>query len=521
MRSLGLHCGHDSSLAIAEDGKIIFAAEEERLTGTKKEVGFPARTLLYACNKLGIGIHDFNKVVYSSKDNFFFRAIDVIHDKDPQNLFPNATFNDHHYSHAVSAYCWSGFDECTVMTLDGGGDEVFATIYEGKNGKLTLIAETKFTEYPFGLFYNQITEICGFKANRHEGKIMGLAAHGKVLNIFENMFWVEGTKIRSNGKRIGKSDVEQIVRKRMAEHFTIDNPAPIVDVAATAQKVFEDIVLEWVLKNAKGKNLAVAGGSFANVLCNMKIAKHFDRFFVCPPMFDDGLAVGAALSVFDPLPVERPKDVYLGFTSPVNPDNKYPADKVAGMIANGMIVGLFQGRMELGPRALGNRSILADPRFKAINITLNKRLHRSEFMPFAPVILEEYADEILIDYDKGKDCGPWMTSCWAVKPEWIPKIQGVVHVDGTARPQVISRETNPYYYDIIDEFRKLTGVPVLINTSFNGHESPIVCFNNEAEYMKKFGMIDVLVEHEGNSNTLVPLNNIDTAIFKEWHEHDC
>lgn len=515
MRVLGLHCGHDSSLAIAEDGKIIFASEEERLTGTKKEIGFPARTLIYACNELGIGVNDFDKVVYSQKGNFFFRALNVIYG-DPHNLYPNATFCDHHYAHAVSAYCWSGFDDCVVMTLDGGGDDLFATIYEGKNGKLTKIAENRFIEYPFGLLYNQVTEICGFRANRHEGKIMGLAAHGKVKDIFDGLFWVEGTQIRSVGKKTGITDVEPLPRNVIFEKYSKENPANIVDIAASVQKTFEETVLKWVEENAKGRNLAVAGGCFANVLANMKIAKIVNRLFVSPPMFDDGLAVGAALSAFDPLPSYKPKDMYLGFSSPVNPVNTYSAKEVAKMISEGKVIGLFQGRMELGPRALGNRSILADPRNPHINQELNKRLMRSEFMPFAPVILEEYADEILEDYKYGTDNGPYMTSCWSVKPMWQSFIPAVVHVDGTARPQVISRETNPYYYDIVDEFRKLTGIPVLINTSFNGHESPIVCFNYEAEYMQKSGMVDVLVEHEGNSGTL---KKIEKDAFAECYEH--
>jgi carbamoyltransferase len=159
-----------------------------------------------------------------------------------------------------------------------------------------------------------------------------------------------------------------------------------------------------------------------------------------------------------------------------------------------MIVGLFQGQMEFGPRALGNRTILADPRDIDINDFLNKRLGRSEFMPFAPVILEEYADSILEDYQIGIDNAPYMTSCWKIKPEWADKIPAVVHVDGTVRPQVIKREHNPFYYDCINEFYKTTGIPCLINTSFNAHEDPILCFNKEADFAKLNGRIDVVVE---------------------------
>lgn len=495
MRVLGLHCGHDSSIAIAEDGKIIFACEEERLTGEKKQTGFPARSLVYACNRLGIGIKDFDKVVYSQKGNFFFRPT-WPQFVDKENLFKDAVFNDHHYSHAVSAYCMSGFDDCIVMTLDGGGDSKFGSIYKGSNGKLTLIAENIFREYPFGLFYNDVTGCCGFTPNRHEGKIMGLAAHGKIFDLFDGMFWVDGTQIRSHGKKTSDYDVEPFVANRLVEvNKKTGSTVNVQDVASSAQKTFEDIVLEWVRINAAGQNLVVAGGSFANVLVNMKIAKIVKRLFVTPPMFDNGLAIGAAFSAFDTLPNNRPQDMYLGFDNVPSAGRQYKAKEVAQMIVDGKIVGLFQGKMEFGPRALGNRSILADPRNHGINQTLNKRLHRSDFMPFAPVILEEYADDILDDYQSGIDNAPFMTSCWSVNPKWRGLIPAVVHIDGTARPQVISREVNPYYYDIIDEFRKLTGVPVLINTSFNGHESPILASTAEAEWMLSIGQIDVLVEN--------------------------
>ena len=493
MRVLGLHCGHDSSLAIAENGKIIFAVEEERLTGIKKMCGFPARSLIYACNRIGVGIRDFDKVVYSQKGNFFFRPTHVIYG-DPENLYPDAEFIDHHYAHALSAYCLSGFDDCMVLTLDGGGDDKFATIYEAKNGKLTLIAENRFVEYPFGIFYNHVTELCGFKPNRHEGKIMGLAAHGNKRDIFNDMFWVEGTQIRSIGKKTGLN-VEPIVLKRLQKESPKEKPLTIIDIACSAQATFENIVTKWVETNIpKDRDLAVAGGCFANVLANMKIAKLVKRLFVAPPMFDDGLSIGAALSAFDPLPCARPDDMYYGFYSLPKESNRYSAKSVADMLVAGKIVGLMQGKMEFGPRALGNRSILADPRSFSINKLLNERLSRSEFMPFAPVILEEYADEILEDYQLGIDNAPFMTSCWQVKDEWKLKIPAVVHKDGTARPQVIKRSTNPYYYDIVDEFRKITDIPVLINTSFNVHEDPILCFREEAEWAAATGRIDVLVE---------------------------
>jgi carbamoyltransferase len=310
--------------------------------------------------------------------------------------------------------------------------------------------------------------------------------------MFDGLFWVDGTQINSTGEG-GQYEVESLVEKRLVA-LPRDKPLYMIDVAASAQKVFEDIVIDWVEKNAKGRDLAVAGGCFANVLANMKIARLVNRLFVCPPMFDAGLAVGAALSVFDPLPSYKVKDVYLGFSSQVRPENMHPPQVVAEALAEGKIVGLLQGRMEFGPRALGNRTILADARNPDMMENLNKKLSRTEFMPFAPVILEEFADEILIDYEHGKDCAPFMTNCWSVKDEWKARIPAVVHIDGTARPQVLSEKINPYYYSIVAEYYKLTGVPVLINTSFNPHEEPIVCFRNEAEWALRNRRIDILAE---------------------------
>ena len=168
--------------------------------------------------------------------------------------------------------------------------------------------------------------------------------------------------------------------------------------------------------------------------------------------------------------------------------------RTAAAISDGKVVGWFHGRMEFGPRALGNRSIIASPCDTQMFKHLNTKLGRTEFMPFAPVIMEEFADEILVGYQNGIDNAPFMTNCWEVKEEWRSRIPSVVHIDGTCRPQVIKRETNPYYYSIIEEFYKKTGVPVLINTSFNSHEEPIVCFQHEAESDLKTFKIEMLVE---------------------------
>jgi carbamoyltransferase len=487
MRVLGAYCGHDSSAAVVEDGKVLMAIEEERLTGLKKQGGFPARAVMLMCKMLNCSPWDFDKVMVATP-NLHWGRIHAVDTNGILNMYPDATLVPHHHAHAVLAYAWSGFNECTVLTLDGGGEDYFGSVNSCKDGKIIRTYSLRKDENEaFGMLYYFVTEALGFIPNRHEGKIMGLAAHGKDIGIFDGLFWADGPMIRAMGKR-----EESIVFKRLNEEAA-KRQMVHVDIAASCQKHFEEVLLKWVKENTIGK-LAVSGGCFANVLANMKIAKEVEDYYVAPPMMDSGLAIGAALSAFDPIPVVYQKDMYLGPSQePRAPYKKTPA-QVAGMVATGMIVGLFQGRMEIGPRALGNRTILADPRNSDINDFLNKRLGRSEFMPFAPVILEEHAGEVLEDYKTGDLNGPFMTSCWKVKDEWKSKIPAVVHVDGTVRPQIISREVNPYYYDIVDEFYKNSGIPCLINTSFNAHEDPILCWNREAEFALATRRIDVLVE---------------------------
>lgn len=493
MRVLGIYAGHDSSAAVVEDGKVIIAIEEERLTGIKKQGGIPARAIMYICKSLGCSPWDFDKVMVATP-NLHSGRTHAVDTNSVLAMYPNATLVPHHEAHAALAYAWSGWDECTVLTLDGGGEDYFGSVNHCKDGKMNRIDSLRKDEdEAFGMLYYHVTEALGFRPNRHEGKVMGLAAHGRDMGFFNGLFRADGTKIKSSGKH-----EEDIVDHRLIalskyyspQDFTVEN------VAASCQAAFEEVVLEWVKNNTVG-SLAVSGGCFANVLTNMKIDQMLkDRgycYYVTPPMADDGLSIGAALCAFDRIPVKRQEHMYLGLPDKYYTFSDDEPKQAAKAISEGRIIGLFQGAMEFGPRALGNRTILADARDARINKTLNDRLNRTEFMPFAPVILEEYASEILYEYDSDDDNAPFMTTCYKVYSDWISKIPAVVHKDGTARPQVLKRETNPFYYDIIDEYRKLTGIPVLINTSFNGHEEPIICFENEAQWALQTGKIDILV----------------------------
>jgi len=489
VRVLGLYCGHDASAAVVENGEVLIALEEERLTGTKKQGGIPARAIMWICKYLNCNPWDFDKVMVATP-NLHSGRTHAVDSNKVLELYPDAELVPHHMAHAALAYAWSGWDECTVLTLDGGGEDFFGSVNYCKDGHMTRSASLRKDEdEAFGMLYYYVTEALGFTPNRHEGKVMGLAASGKDLGLFDGLFWADDQHIRAAGKR-----EEGIVFRRLNELKMAGSTAKWENVAASCQAAFEKTLLEWVANNARGK-LAVSGGCFANVLTNMKIAHMVDAFYVTPPMMDDGLSIGAALCGFDSIPVRRQKHMYLGKLPRLQHqtlDYALPG-MVARAIQDGKIVGLYQGAMEFGPRALGNRTILADPRDASINKRLNQRLNRTEFMPFAPVILKEFANDILLDYEIGTDNAPFMTSCWKVREEWQRKIPAVVHVDGTARPQVISKEINPYYYDVVRAFFDLTGIPVLINTSFNGHEDPIICFQNEAAWALETKKVDMLV----------------------------
>jgi carbamoyltransferase len=297
---------------------------------------------------------------------------------------------------------------------------------------------------------------------------------------------------------------------------TLVQAHPREDVAAAAQAVFEDAIEEVardLLTRTGQRRLAVNGGVFANVKLNQRLAAlpELDRLFVFPAMSDTGNSVGAALfMVFEngeQKKAETLRSVYWGSEwderacakalaaagyalEPLDEDAL--VSRAADAIHSGRVVGWFQGRMEFGPRALGNRSMVARPTDDEINKTLNARLARTEFMPFAPSVLEEHAAGIFDGVAKSPDCLPFMTITCNVKQEWRPRIPAVVHVDGTARPQTVSRAANPLYWRLIEAYRQRSGIPLVLNTSFNVHEEPIVCFPENAVQALSEDRIDCL-----------------------------
>jgi carbamoyltransferase len=428
-------------------------------------------------------------------------------------------FYNHHEAHALPALFYSpDWDDALLVTADGGGDNVHYSHRHFTHGALTNIYGgedtilTPAVEDSLGKMYGAATKALGFRRVRHEGKVTGLSAMGKPVRAAE---LAAKFSVDANGRVHSTlaSDREinafmQALLKGLSKE----------DYSASVQQVLEDTMLasfERLLAKHPAKHVGVSGGVFANVKLNRLLAEKFglDEVFIFPAMGDDGLPVGGALAWLlrrDGLAawLKNRRDlgpVYLGrdFTASVDaalatiPNVKRTAEvPVAGSVARleaGQLGAIYTGRMEYGPRALGARTILANPSRRETHDLLNERLSRSEFMPFAPVATAERATEVFDITNVNRRACRYMTIATDVRPDWRKRIAAVVHVDQSARPQVIARADNPLYHDIISGFERATGLAALVNTSFNVHEEPIV--NTPAECARALtdGRIDFVV----------------------------
>jgi len=390
---------------------------------------------------------------------------------------------EHHLSHAANAYFGSGFERALVVTIDGYGTGLAGSISLGEGGKLKRLHNLAFP-HSLGSFYEMVTSSLGFHPDLHAGKVVGLAAWGdpKVLSGV-----LLGRIEQAPGDFRILDNLNVYFSRHLASRF------PKIDVAAAWQHVLEvvavNLVRYWV-REAKCDAVVLSGGVTANVKMNQRIHEidEIERTFVYPNMGDGGCGTGLAMLWSWPGGAHAIRDVYYGPSfsvaeiraeletaglSFVEPSNL--VEEVARRIHSGDVVGRFAGRMEYGPRALGNRSILCHAKEQDVNQWLNKRLGRSEFMPFAPVTLWEAREKCYVNVQGAEHAAEFMTMTVDCT-EWMRKTcPAAVHVDGTARPQLIRREINPEYYDILKAYERLSGIPSLINTSFNMHEEPIVC----------------------------------------------
>jgi carbamoyltransferase len=429
-------------------------------------------------------------------------------------------FCNHHFAHALPALFFTDWDDAFLYTADGYGDNVHYSARRLAEGRLTtLFGDDRELLLPrrvdsLGMAYGLATAALGFRMLRHEGKLTGLAAYGQPA-VYDEM--ARHFRVDDAGRIEGDypdyhamgSDI-----RRMASQVRRE------DMAASIQKLLEDCMLRSVrrlLELNGGRRLGLSGGVFANVRLNRLLAEEtgVEEVFVFPAMGDEGLAVGAALEFLlqrDGLAgwlarrhrldgVSLGRDYDEGIDAALSAAGfallpGEPAMIAARLLAEGNAGALYAGRAEYGPRALGNRSILASPADHAINESLNERLDRSEFMPFAPVVAAEDAAEIFEISSVNRYAARFMTITCAVRQNWRERIPAVVHVDGTARPQLLERGQNPLYHDILSSFKRLTGLPVLVNTSFNVHEEPIV--NSPRDCLRAFsdGRIDFVVTRD-------------------------
>jgi carbamoyltransferase len=435
------------------------------------------------------------------------------------------TSYDHHLCHAASAYYPSGFDCALVVTLDGLGDWYSARVMRGEGGRLDAIDEFYYEQMPTGLHYEIITALLGFNPLRHAGKVTGLAAYGKenaacaaAFDAFFAEMWSRRGRanrsyeyFRRTREDVGLTALREL-RKTEFGAFSRE------DIAYYIQKRTEDEVREFVRGYRRRfpelTKICLAGGVFANVRVNQEVHRlGFERVFVQPAMSDAGLCYGAALLECarqngGKLQPYELRDVYLGpgYT------NEFIASEIerhgltaqfieepqigraiAEEIAAKRVVAHFHGRMEFGPRALGNRSILYSAADPDVNRWLNDQLQRTEFMPFAPAVTAEHASDFFLDTAGAEHSAEFMTITFNCTERAQREIPAAVHVDGTARPQFVRRDRNPRFHAILDAYHQLTGTPVVINTSFNMHEEPIVATPADAIRSFQQGNLDVLV----------------------------
>jgi carbamoyltransferase len=557
MNTIGISIGHDCGVTIISDSKIVFAVNEERFTRHKGQAGIPYNSLAFVLKNYDINFDNIaidglnitphgNELAYSLESeqpilqrvaiklrlanflvgtktgvritNFVYPILNVRARRAVKCEILrilkgriNSEFKfmrvDHHVAHALSIASRGELQNkrALIVTLDGIGEGICSRVFEFENGKMKQISWSPALGSP-ALMYGYITMVLGYRLNRHEGKITGLAAYGnseKTSTIMRKFFKVNKKKRTFLANRIG-FNLEGV--KKLAKELKNFKDA---DIAAGVQKVFEENVLDYLDCFLSDKDfpidLYLSGGGFANVKLNQRISVNSKvrNLIVSPNMGDGGLSMGVAHYAHQMN--SKLETLYLG-PSIKDLSNKSSKDlgieeirevsnlveKCARLLIEGKIIGIARGRMEWGPRALGNRSIICLATNREIVESLNSKLGRNDFMPFAPICRDVDAQKYFV-LNLPIDNYKHMTITTDVTEYCIEKAKAVVHVDNTARPQLVFQTDNPFIYEVLNEIHKINQNAILINTSFNIHEEPIVC--NEIESVKTFkkSNIDYLI----------------------------
>lgn len=551
MYVLGLSCYyHDSAACLVHDGRIVAAAQEERFTRVKHDQEFPLNAVRYCLREAGITMEDidyvgfydkplmkFERILYTYLATFprsfpsFIKAVPLWLRKKlwiPHIIRKELDYEgevlmiEHHMSHAASSFLVSPFEEAAIVTIDGVGEWATSTTGRGTGNRIELLEEIKFP-HSLGLLYSAVTYYLGFKVNSAEYKVMGLAPYGtpkyydKVLEVIR--FGEDGS-FKLNMKYFAFDYGLRMTNRHFSKLFGRPVRKPEsgleqfhMDVAASVQKVTEDIVIRMANHAHKltgSRNLCMAGGVALNCVANGKVLRQcpFDEIFIQPAAGDAGGAVGVATYIYNSV-MDNPRTytwdhAYLGPEYSTDEIRRYldktgavyrelEEDDLLGQTADAIndqkVIGWFQGRMEFGPRALGNRSILADARNPENKDVVNMKIKfRESFRPFAPTVLEDR----ISDYFELDQPTPYMLLVAQVRED-NRTIPSVTHVDGSARIQSISRAANRLYYDLIKRFEDKTGCGVIINTSFNVRGEPIVCTPQDGYLCFMRTNMDILV----------------------------
>jgi carbamoyltransferase len=522
MLTLGINYGsHDSSAAIARDGDILFAIAEERLSHTKHDGRFPVGAIGASLAHAKVKVAELDEVAFGWQPSSAIRSTDLRnfitgshpmgwgdalraqsvgrideYRKSGERLFrrhfgaPKNGFKriEHHHAHALSAYPLCGFEEATVVVIDGRGVWEATSIWHGKGADLKLVEMIRWPN-SLGLFYARFTGWLGFEMYQDEWKVMGLAPYGrpsvdlgKFISIADGHYEVNSRLLLRSKQGSEFYGLEQSLGPaRKPDGLLEDRHRDVAWAVQDACERAELAIIKHATALTGSRNLVLAGGVALNSKANGLILSRglVDHIFVQPAASDDGVAIGAALAApfAAGLRCAEMTRAYLGPQSTPAEieatlrtykldyqilDN--PSETAADLLAKGQLLGWYQGREEFGPRALGNRSILADPRDVNNRDRVNNAVKfREEWRPFAPSVLEEAGPSLFEHYHTT----PFMTLTFQVRPEKKEAIAAAVHIDGSARVQSVTREQNERYYDLIKSFGAKTGVPAVLNTSFN------------------------------------------------------
>ncbi|SHJ86392.1 carbamoyltransferase [Clostridium cavendishii DSM 21758] len=529
--------GHDAAACLMQDGEIIAMVEEERLSRVPHSLDkYHPRLAIEECLKIAnIQLDDVDYIALSWDNSLLPDRVNI---PDASVIFSKREFQyktlpkietvNHHLAHAASSFYFSGFDEASVLVVDGAGEDSATTMYYGKGSNLKKIKSIDYIE-SLGEFYSLATAYLGFSIH-DAGKMMGLAPYGKPIYSFpriklDNEFGyridvshnIRMDKIRNvYAKDFIKMGIDPRYMSREYDQlfFRHSNVTEFsqqhLDFSASVQKTLEDCYINLVkvlVNNTRCRNLCLSGGVALNCTANGRLSRMglVDDMFIQPAAHDAGTAIGAAAYVMAQLgyKISPIKNTYKG--------NSFKNDKIiklldhlgmnyvhssdiSGQISEylgrGYVIGWFQGAAEYGPRALGNRSIIADPTRPGIRDYVNNKVKlREPFRPFGPSVLESEVGEWFENINQSR----YMLKAVQVKEEKRKKIEGAVHVDGSSRPQTVTAESNPRYYDLIESFYKKSGVPMVLNTSFNLRGEAMVYTPYDAIRTFYTSALDVLV----------------------------